>query len=114
EKGTSATGIYRTGGDDGMRHGQGRAFVIITKLRTKQKPYLDIPMVDTSAAGALGEAGMDGWVDNHFADRFAGALMVGMIPDIESGGKDDQIGQHRDTQAMTLSLLPEKHQPDHD
>jgi len=97
EKGTSATGIYRTGGDDGMRHGQGRAFVIITKLRTKQKPYLDIPMVDTNAAGALGEAGMDGWVDNHFADRFAGALMVGMIPDVAAWASNSAGQKDRNT-----------------
>ncbi|ENF2506332.1 VirB10/TraB/TrbI family type IV secretion system protein, partial [Cronobacter sakazakii] len=97
EKGTSATGIYRTGGDDGMRHGQGRAFVIITKLRTKQKPYLDIPMVDASAAGALGEAGMDGWVDNHFADRFAGALMVGMIPDVAAWASNSAGQKDRNT-----------------
>jgi hypothetical protein len=36
------------------------------------------------------------------------------VEGVESCGKDDQIGQHRDTQAMTLSLFPEKHQPDHD
>jgi len=36
------------------------------------------------------------------------------VEGIESGGKDDQIGQHRDTQAMTLSLFSKKHQPDHD
>ncbi|SAD17620.1 Uncharacterised protein [Enterobacter cloacae] len=36
------------------------------------------------------------------------------VEGIESGGKYDQIGQYRDTQAMTLSLFPEKHQPDHD
>ncbi|EBU1964163.1 type VI secretion protein [Salmonella enterica] len=97
EKGTTATGIYRTGGEDGMKHGQGRAFVIITKLRTKQKPYLDIPMVDTSAAGALGEAGMDGWVDNHFSDRFAGALLVGMIPDVAAWASNSAGQKDRNT-----------------
>ncbi|WP_309395202.1 TrbI/VirB10 family protein (plasmid) [Escherichia coli] len=39
-------------------------------------------MIDTQAAGALGEAGASGWIDTHFADRFMGAMMVGMIPDV--------------------------------
>lgn len=94
EKGTSATGVYQSGLDTGMKHGQGRAFIIITKLRTRQPPYLDIPLVDSAAAGALGEAGVDGWIDNHFGQRFGGALMMGMIPDIgawatnNAGSKD--------------------------
>jgi type IV secretion system protein VirB10 len=70
EKGTTATGIYQTGAETGMTHGQGRAFLIITKLRTRQPPYLDIPLVDTRAAGELGEAGVDGWIDSHFRERF--------------------------------------------
>ncbi len=81
-----------------MKHGQGRAFIIATKLRTRQPPYLDIPLVDTSAAGELGEAGVDGWIDSHFWERFGGALMVGMIPDIgawasnSAGKKRPQYG----------------------
>ncbi len=78
EKGTTATGIYQTG----ITQGQGRAFIMMTKLRTRQRPYLDIPLIDTNAAGELGESGVDGWIDTHFWERFGGALMVGMIPDI--------------------------------
>ncbi|MGW9796898.1 VirB10/TraB/TrbI family type IV secretion system protein [Serratia sp. 121840015-1] len=92
DKGTVATLVYKTGT---LRHGQARAFVIATKLRTQQKPFLDIPLVDTAAAGELGEAGMDGWVDTHFYDRFVGASMLGIIPDIanavtDSAGKKDR------------------------
>ena len=31
EKGTTATGIYQTGAEAGMTHGQGRAFLIIIR-----------------------------------------------------------------------------------
>ncbi|ACZ77515.1 TPA: VirB10/TraB/TrbI family type IV secretion system protein [Raoultella ornithinolytica] len=92
EKGTTATGIYQTGAETGMTHGQGRAFLIITKLRTRQPPYLDIPLVDTRAAGGLGEAGVDGWIDTHFRERFGGALLVGMIPDIGAWASNS-VGQ---------------------
>ncbi|ECZ6618840.1 type VI secretion protein [Salmonella enterica] len=97
EKGTTASLLYRAIAEEGMKHGQGRAFIIATKLRTRQPPYLDIPLVDTSAAGELGEAGVDGWIDSHFWERFGGALMVGMIPDLAQwasgasrNNKDDQ------------------------
>lgn len=92
-----------------MKHGQGRAFIIATKLRTRQPPYLDIPLVDTSAAGDLGEAGVDGWIDSHFWERFGGALMVGMIPDIgawasNSAGKKTAIRTIRKTAAVLWQI----------
>ncbi|HBC0022793.1 TPA: TrbI/VirB10 family protein [Enterobacter hormaechei subsp. steigerwaltii] len=97
EKGTTATGIYQTGAETGMTHGQGRAFLIITKLRTRQPPYLDIPLVDTRAAGELGEAGVDGWIDSHFSERFGGALLVGMIPDVAAWASDSAGQKDRNT-----------------
>lgn len=97
EKGTTATGVYQTGAESGMTHGQGRAFLIITKLRTRQPPYLDIPLVDTRAAGELGEAGVDGWIDSHFRERFGGALLVGMIPDIGAWASNSAGQKDRNT-----------------
>ncbi|EMH5720792.1 VirB10/TraB/TrbI family type IV secretion system protein [Citrobacter freundii] len=97
EKGTTASGVYQTGAETGMTHGQGRAFLIITKLRTRQPPYLDIPLVDTHAAGELGEAGVDGWIDTHFRERFGGALLVGMIPDIGAWASNSAGQKDRNT-----------------
>ncbi|VCY81187.1 Type IV secretion system protein virB10 [Escherichia coli] len=79
EKGTAAYLMYKTGT---FNHGQGAVFIAATKLRTRKEPFIDIPLIDTQAAGALGEAGASGWIDTHFADRFMGAMMVGMIPDV--------------------------------
>ncbi|EIP9026780.1 type VI secretion protein [Salmonella enterica] len=97
EKGTTATGVYQTGAEIGMTHGQGRAFLIITKLRTRQPPYLDIPLVDTRAAGELGEAGVDGGIDSHFSERFGGALLVGMIPDVAAWASNSAGQKDRNT-----------------
>ncbi|MEB6080402.1 type VI secretion protein [Serratia marcescens] len=97
EKGTTASGVYQTGAETGMTHGEGRAFLIITKLRTRQPPYLDIPLVDTLAAGELGEAGVDGWIDTHFRERFGGALLVGMIPDIGAWASNSAGQKDRNT-----------------
>ncbi|EHH3086466.1 TrbI/VirB10 family protein [Salmonella enterica] len=82
EKGTRASLVYKTGR---LKQGQGRAFLIVTKLRTRKQPFMDIPLVDSEAAGALGEAGIDGWIDTHFWERFGGAMMLGMIPDAMQG-----------------------------
>ncbi len=79
EKGTRASLVYKMGT---LKQGQGRAFLIATKLRTRRQPFMDIPLIDSQAAGALGEAGADGWIDTHFWERFGGAMMIGMIPDI--------------------------------
>lgn len=79
ERGTAAKLMYKAGS---LQHGQGRVFVMATKLRTRAEPFIDIPLVDSQAAGALGEAGADGWIDTHFWERFSGAMMVGMIPDV--------------------------------
>lgn len=64
---------------------------------TRQPPFLDIPLVDTSAAGELGEAGVDGWIDSHFRERFGGALLVGMIPDIGAWASNSAGQKDRNT-----------------
>lgn len=94
DKGTTAYGVYNAGT---LRHGQGRVFIRITKLRTRQPPYLDIPMRGSLAAGELGESGSDGWIDEHWVDRFGGALMLGMIPDITAAAADQAGKKDRNT-----------------
>lgn len=79
ERGTAAKLMYKAGT---LRHGQGRVFVMAYKLRTRSQPFIDIPLIDSQAAGALGEAGASGWIDTHFSERFFGAMMLGMIPDL--------------------------------
>ncbi|HCK7284188.1 TPA: TrbI/VirB10 family protein [Enterobacter roggenkampii] len=79
EKGTAAYLAYKAGT---FNHGQGAVFIAATKLRTRKEPFIDIPLMDTQAAGALGEAGASGWIDTHFDERFLGSMMVGMIPDV--------------------------------
>jgi len=79
EKGTAAYLMYKAGT---FRHGQGAVFIMATKLRTRTAPFIDIPLIDTQATGALGEAGATGWIDTHFSERFTGAMMLGVVPDV--------------------------------
>jgi type IV secretion system protein VirB10 len=78
-KGMAAQGEYRTGS---FTHGQSAVFIIINKIFTRSKPFFEIPLTDAQAGGDLGENGVTGWIDNHYLDRFSGAVMVGMIPDV--------------------------------
>ncbi|HHW1250607.1 TPA: VirB10/TraB/TrbI family type IV secretion system protein [Escherichia coli] len=94
DKGSTASLVYKTGR---LNHGQARVFVMATKIRTQQPPFMDIPLVDTDAAGELGEAGVDGWIDTHFKDRFLGAAMLGMIPDIANAATDNVASTDRNT-----------------
>lgn len=78
-KGMAAQGEYRTGS---FTHGQSAVFIIINKIFTRSKPFFEIPLTDAQAGGDLGENGVTGWIDNHYVERFSGAVMVGMIPDV--------------------------------
>lgn len=107
EKGTQAFLEYRSGT---LIHGQGRVFIIVNKLRTRQKPFLDIPLTETAAAGELGESGASGWIDSHWVDRFGGALMVGMIPDAMaaasgSSGKTDRNTDYTENSRESLASM---------
>ena len=94
DKGTVASLRYQTGN---FNHGQARVFLLVEKMRTKEPPFLDIPMLDTNAAGALGEGGVDGWVDTHFGERFIGAMMVAVIPDVSNAVTNNSGQKDRNT-----------------
>ncbi|MFJ5407911.1 VirB10/TraB/TrbI family type IV secretion system protein [Pectobacterium punjabense] len=92
--GTVARGIYRTGA---LQHGRSRMFVIWTELRTPEPGSLQIPLIDTEAIGPLGEAGISGWIDTHFWERFGNALMLSTVQDVAAAASDSAPGKDRNT-----------------
>ncbi|KHT28439.1 VirB10/TraB/TrbI family type IV secretion system protein [Pectobacterium carotovorum] len=92
--GTVARGFYRTGA---LQHGRSRMFVIWTELRTPEPGSLQIPLVDTDATGPLGEAGISGWIDTHFWERFGNALMLSTVQDVAAAASDSAPGKDRNT-----------------
>lgn len=92
--GTVARGIYHTGA---LQHGRSRMFVLWTELRTPEPGSLQIPLTDTQASGPLGEAGIAGWIDNHFWERFGNALMLSTVQDVAAAASDAAPGKDRNT-----------------
>ncbi|MFE4110596.1 VirB10/TraB/TrbI family type IV secretion system protein [Kosakonia sp. YIM B13611] len=91
-QGTIARGIYQTGA---LQHGRSRMLVLWTELRTPEPDSLQIPLIDTEASGPLGEAGVAGWVDTHFWERFGNALMLSTIQDVAAGVTNSSPGKDR-------------------
>ncbi|CNB19806.1 TriI protein [Yersinia ruckeri] len=87
--GTLARGIYN---NRTLQHGQNRMFVIWTELRTPEPDSLQIPLLDTEATGPLGEAGISGWLDTHFWERFGNALMLSTVQDVATAAAN--FAQH--------------------
>ena len=74
DAGTRFTG-YQSGG---IQQGQARAFVTWNRLET---PTGVIVNLGSPGTGPLGEAGIDGHIDNHFWDRFGNAILLSLVGD---------------------------------
>ncbi|WP_237173916.1 type IV secretion system protein VirB10 [Paracandidimonas lactea] len=74
DAGTKFTG-YQSGG---IQQGQARAFVTWNRLETPTGIIVDLASPGT---GPLGEAGLDGHIDNHFWERFGNAILLSLVGD---------------------------------
>lgn len=92
EKGTTAKGVYKTGT---LKAGQSRMFIVWTELRTPDAKK--IPLVDTQVVGQLGEAGIDGWIDTHFWERFGNTLLLSTVSDVAAVAATGGTDRNRNT-----------------
>lgn len=77
EKGTQVVGEYR----GGLQRGQKRLFVLWNRAKT---PKGVIVTLASPATDALGGAGVDGYVDTHWWERFGSALLLSIVGDATS------------------------------
>ncbi|NRQ18260.1 type IV secretion system protein VirB10 [Ensifer sesbaniae] len=77
EKGTQVVGEYR----GGLQRGQKRLFVLWSRAKT---PNGVIVTLASPATDALGRAGVDGYVDTHWWERFGSALLLSIVGDATS------------------------------
>jgi type IV secretion system protein VirB10 len=80
EKGTQVVGEYR----GNVRRGSKRLFVLWTRAKT---PTGVIAALASPATDALGRAGFDGDIDTHFFERFGSALLLSVVNDASSIGR---------------------------
>jgi len=74
ERGSHLDGAYHAQ----VRVGQSRVAVLWERLRMPNGVVVDLA---SPATGALGEAGLDGFVDNHWPGRIGAALFLSLIDD---------------------------------
>lgn len=61
-----------------IQQGQARAFVTWSDIQTTEGVSISI---DSLGTGPRGASGVDVWVDNHFKERFGGAIMLSFLDD---------------------------------
>jgi len=78
ERGSTMTGEYQSN----LRQGMARIFVLWSRIKTPSGVVVDL---DSPGADPLGGAGLPGYVDTHFWQRFGGALMLSLVDDVARG-----------------------------
>ena len=93
DRGSRLLGLYSSG----LEGGRARIMVMWERLQT---PQGIVVALESPGAGPAGEAGVGGYVDRHFMQRFGNAFLISIVADrVLPGG----AGQTQDGQASTIA-----------
>lgn len=97
DRGTKIVGQIQKG----LLQGQNRVFVDWTRAET---PAHVIITLDSPGADELGRAGLPGAVDNHWWERFGGALMLTLVQGVLDAATVEAAGQSTSSTAQEAGL----------
>jgi type IV secretion system protein VirB10 len=100
ERGSHLDGDYRVAS---VKPGTVRIPVVWTRLRTPNGITVDI---DSPGTGPLGEAGIDGYVDNRWRERIGAALLLSLINDSVQMVIQDQANRNDTRGPANTVVLP--------
>ncbi len=100
ERGSHLDGDYRIAS---VKPGTVRIPVIWTRIRTPHGVVVDI---DSPGTGPLGEAGIDGYVDNRWGERIGAALLLSLIDDSVQMVIQEQANSNGNNGQANTVILP--------
>lgn len=103
DRGSKVLGEQRTA----LKRGSKRVFIAWADIETPQGVSIK---VDSMAADALGGAGVDAWIDNHWVERFGSAILLSGIDDMleilaSASGESDQNFENSTNNASSMSQI---------
>lgn len=85
ERGSTVSGEYQSN----MKQGMARIGVLWNRIKTPNGVVINL---DSPGTDPLGGAGVPGYIDTHFWERFGGALMLSIVDDVAQYAVDQANG----------------------
>jgi type IV secretory pathway VirB10-like protein len=104
DRGSNVTGEYRS---QSISLGKNRIFAIWDRIRTPSGVVINI---NSPAIGPLGRAGIGGYVDNHYLERFGSAILISLIDDAFAQNSNKNIDSTSDTTNDIASQMLQENQ----
>ena len=96
ERGSTVVGEYQSN----IKQGQSRIYVLWSRIKTPNGVVINL---DSPGTDALGGAGVPGYIDTHFWERFGGAILLSLIDDTAQFAVNESSGGNNNKE-QTINL----------